>query len=142
MTINASAESDGGVKLIVTDTGCGFDAEEKEKLENPFFRAQPEKYYGIGLGLTMVRNMSDKMGLTITTHGEKEKGARFEVFVPTEMKMQNLSVMGEGSRGRRSILILYIWLMLESMFAPLSSKLECSTYQLDTQLRATLEDIL
>ncbi|KAF4662434.1 hypothetical protein FOZ61_002460 [Perkinsus olseni] len=96
VTLSAEAEGDGGVRFIVVDTGCGFTSDEKEKLNHPFYRAQPETYYGIGLGLNMVQNMCDKMGLTLAWHGKKDTGATFEVVIPAEMKQQNLSVMGEG----------------------------------------------
>ncbi|KAF4758472.1 hypothetical protein FOZ63_013574, partial [Perkinsus olseni] len=96
VTLSAEAEGDGGVRFTVVDTGCGFTSDEKEKLNLPFFRAQPETYYGIGLGLNMVQNMCDKMGLTLAWHGKKDTGATFEVVIPAEMKQQNLSVMGEG----------------------------------------------
>jgi signal transduction histidine kinase len=67
-----------GVEIV--DTGCGFDSTTKlSEIFKAFHRLEPETYYGIGLGLNMVRDIEKKIGATIVFESEKGKGSRVRI---------------------------------------------------------------
>ena len=79
-TIRMSAEPcDHQVKISVTDTGAGIDAETAEQILEPLFTT---KARGMGLGLPISRAIVEKHKgkLQITT--EVGKGSTFSVFLP------------------------------------------------------------
>jgi signal transduction histidine kinase/ActR/RegA family two-component response regulator len=68
------------VWLKVSDTGCGMDAETKEKIFDPFFTT---KFTGRGLGMSAVRGivLRHKGHIQITT--EPGSGTTFTVLMPS-----------------------------------------------------------
>lgn len=68
----------GGLEIL--DTGCGFNRDEKlAEIFKPFHRLEPETYYGIGLGLNMVKDIEKKIGVKIGFQSEKGKGTSVAV---------------------------------------------------------------
>ncbi|MGH8821477.1 MAG: sensor histidine kinase, partial [Rhodoferax sp.] len=64
--INLSAESDEhGVILQVVDTGPGIAPEERERVFDAFYRVLGQDEAGSGLGLSIVRNIADRLGAKI-----------------------------------------------------------------------------
>ena len=61
------------LEILIQDTGCGVDLEESEELFKPFMRKveiPPEKmalgYGGTGIGLTIVRMISNRIGCKVS----------------------------------------------------------------------------
>ncbi len=69
------------VSLIVGDTGCGMDAETKEKIFLPFFTTK-EVGDGTGLGLPVVLGIVTAHGGCIEVESAPGKGSRFTVRFP------------------------------------------------------------
>ncbi|MCG2584752.1 hybrid sensor histidine kinase/response regulator [Massilia sp. TS11] len=68
----------------VVDTGIGISAEQKEKLFTPFVQADrsvARRFGGTGLGLYLVRRLSQAMGGGVELASEPGKGSVFEVAV-------------------------------------------------------------
>lgn len=63
--------------FCVTDTGCGMTGDEISRAFDPFYKAdkaRTRKNGGAGLGLTIVKRISDLHGGKITIKSEKGKG--------------------------------------------------------------------
>ena len=68
------------VLLSITDTGCGFDEETKEKIFNPFFTTKGK--LGTGLGLSMVYSFVQSSNGIINIHSVEGEGAQFTFYFP------------------------------------------------------------
>jgi signal transduction histidine kinase len=69
--------------FAVTDEGLGIDAEDIERLFEPFYRAKnTRKIPGTGLGLSIVKSAVERHGGTITCTSALNKGTTFEVTIP------------------------------------------------------------
>jgi two-component system nitrogen regulation sensor histidine kinase NtrY len=73
-----SGESDC-VEIVVSDTGCGITAEQKEKLFLPYFST---KGRGTGLGLAIVSHILGEHNASIRVEDNKPCGATFTVEIP------------------------------------------------------------
>lgn len=74
----------GHARLAVSDTGIGIKAEEKERIFERFFRADPSRHADsphAGLGLSIVKSYVDLMGGTIGVDSN-ERGSTFIVELP------------------------------------------------------------
>ncbi|MBI4304405.1 MAG: PAS domain S-box protein, partial [Chloroflexi bacterium] len=71
--------ADGLAEVCFADSGPGISAENLERVFEPLFTT---KARGIGLGLTLTRNIIEKHQGTITAKSEVGKGATFVVCLP------------------------------------------------------------
>ncbi|MBI3985933.1 MAG: PAS domain S-box protein [Lentisphaerae bacterium] len=71
------------VKLSVRDTGCGMSAETQAHIFEPFFTTR-EGADGIGLGLSVVKNIVAQLGGAIALTSAPGKGTLFEIYLPCE----------------------------------------------------------
>ena len=69
------------VRLTVKDTGAGMDAELSRHIFEPFFTTKEERR-GIGLGLTVVQSLVNRLAGTITVKSEPGRGSRFVIDLP------------------------------------------------------------
>lgn len=77
--------SDGNFILAVDDTGTGIDKEKQEQIFKPFERlGNAATQDGFGLGLAIVRSLTELMGGNIRVESVPEKGSRFTVTLPLE----------------------------------------------------------
>ena len=84
--IKVGAERQGSmVRLWVSDTGMGIPADEMTHVFEPFFqvhRGTTRKYSGIGLGLTISRDLARAMGGDVTLESEPGAGTTASVVLP------------------------------------------------------------
>jgi two-component system sensor histidine kinase KdpD len=85
--LEISATEDGGrVRLAVDDGGPGVSAAERDRLFEKFHRlpaAIEGSRRGLGLGLAIVRGMTEAMGGTVGAEQSSLGGLRIEVDLPT-----------------------------------------------------------
>jgi signal transduction histidine kinase len=73
------------VELTVNDTGIGIEAKELSKIFEGFYRIKTnnsEKIAGAGLGLTIVRQLVQRCGGSISVTSKPGKGSSFKVLLP------------------------------------------------------------
>ena len=85
--IDAEAAHDGKtwLRFVVSDTGIGIEAEELERLFEPFGQANSataRQYGGTGLGLPIARDLARGMGGDIEVTSQPGAGSRFTVRLP------------------------------------------------------------
>jgi PAS domain S-box-containing protein len=76
---------DGQIEIFVTDTGIGISAEDQAKLFQPFFQIDStlsRKHPGTGLGLAMVRHLSELHGGRVELQSVVGQGSTFRVQIP------------------------------------------------------------
>ena len=86
--VSARIVDDCELQLSVEDEGPGIPAAERERIFEPFFRRQtPEQseVSGYGLGLAICRSIVRAHGGRIQVTDRPGGGARFSVFLPTQV---------------------------------------------------------
>jgi signal transduction histidine kinase/ActR/RegA family two-component response regulator len=69
----------------VWDTGIGISSEDQQKLFKPFVQIDSElsrRYSGTGLGLALVKRMTEMHGGLVTVESTPNRGSRFSVILP------------------------------------------------------------
>jgi signal transduction histidine kinase len=88
--IKVAAECDNGtLKLIVSDTGTGINAEALQYIFDEFRQvdmSMPQRYPSTGLGLAIVKLFTNLLGGDVTVESEEGKGSTFTIVMPIELK--------------------------------------------------------
>lgn len=73
-----------GVELSVADRGPGVPEAQRERIFEPFYRLPdaPERDGGVGLGLSLVRQIAERHGGAVRCEGRDGGGLRFVVTFP------------------------------------------------------------
>ena len=91
-TIRLGAEGDGEkVRIWVRDTGIGIGEEEIQRVFEPFFQADASttrQYSGVGLGLSIARDLARRMGGEVTIASEAGKGTTASVALPAAKEVR------------------------------------------------------
>ena len=86
-TISASASivDDGSIEIAVKDTGVGISKQDLKRVMEPFQQAEQDlsrRYGGVGLGLSLARNLTKLHGGTISLESEPGVGTLVRVHLP------------------------------------------------------------
>ena len=102
ITLEVSGEKKSGseilMKFVVKDTGIGIRQESISRIYEPFERANIEDnrhILGAGLGLTLVKNITDIMSGRISVASEYGKGTAFTVEIPQRVAAGNSMTLRE-----------------------------------------------
>jgi signal transduction histidine kinase len=82
--IEVRLAANGGAVLDVSDRGPGIDADERERIFEPFYRARgaAESAGGVGLGLALVRKVAEQHGGRVQCLPRDGGGSVFRVTLP------------------------------------------------------------
>ena len=78
-------ENEGKVRVWIRDTGIGIRQEQIDRVFEPFFQAESgttRRYSGVGLGLTIARDLARRMAGEVTITSEVGKGTTAYVILP------------------------------------------------------------
>ena len=82
VTLTAAPSTDGGLAIAIKDTGIGFDMGKLEEIFKPLHRLLPDKYYGLGFGLCLVKDIMDRIPRSsIEIDSLPEKGTRVNLVI-------------------------------------------------------------
>jgi len=77
-------EAAGQLWLAVADNGPGLRAEQLDRVFDKFFRGDPDRAGGLGLGLSIARGFAEAHGGRVAAGNQPGGGARFTIFLPLE----------------------------------------------------------
>jgi signal transduction histidine kinase len=75
--------SDGKVRIVIADNGCGIPRDKLSKIFDPFYTTKPVGK-GTGLGLHLVYSIISKHNGSIRAESEVGKGTTFYIEIPME----------------------------------------------------------
>lgn len=70
-----------GVKVSISDTGCGISKEHQTKIFERFYTTK-KNGQGTGLGLSIVKNIVSNLGGCVSVHSKKGSGSTFTIEIP------------------------------------------------------------
>jgi putative nucleotidyltransferase with HDIG domain len=76
-----ASRKDGGIEFSVSDSGIGMDQDQIPKIFDPLYTAWPVRT-GMGLGLSLAKDIVDSMGGKIEVASSPGKGSKFSVWIP------------------------------------------------------------
>ena len=85
VTVEANAEPDGGLAILVRDTGIGISDDDLSSVLTPFGQVESSlsrKHAGTGLGLPLVKNLVELHGGTFELQSTEGKGTTAIVRLP------------------------------------------------------------
>ncbi|MDC4206722.1 MAG: ATP-binding protein [Candidatus Manganitrophus sp.] len=74
-----------GIEMVIEDTGIGIPPEQLLKIFDPFYQADGDmtrEYGGVGLGLTIVKELVARLQGDIQVESHYGEGSTFTVFLP------------------------------------------------------------
>jgi len=77
-SVRVRIDADG---IVIADTGVGMPTERMQELYRPFVRGESRRP-GFGVGLTIVRRISDRFGWPVDFHSEPGRGTHVRVRFP------------------------------------------------------------
>ncbi|UZR95423.1 ATP-binding protein [Chondrinema litorale] len=82
LSVSIAAEQPDLLLFTVTDTGIGVPQDKIERIFNPYEQAASSLYGGSGLGLSIVKQLTDLMGGKIELFSEEGIGTTVNVSIP------------------------------------------------------------
>jgi len=65
--------------ISISDQGCGIPEDQKENIFDPYFTTKAK---GMGLGLSIVKNIIEGIGGQIDFHSREGEGSTFIMHIP------------------------------------------------------------
>ena len=87
VTVSAKLEREGGMTLVIADTGIGIAREDIARALTPFGQVESSlarRYEGTGLGLPLTQALVERHGGEMVLESEPGKGTRVYVRLPRE----------------------------------------------------------
>ncbi|MFO1276752.1 MAG: HAMP domain-containing sensor histidine kinase [Sphaerotilus natans] len=90
---------DGRIEISIRDRGPGVPAEFRERIFEPFYRlpGHAERAGGVGLGLSLVRQIAERHGGRVRCEGREGGGTCFVITLPSPMLGDDAPAPGRHS---------------------------------------------
>lgn len=91
--------------ISVEDTGIGLTPEEAKMVFSRFWRAdagRTRERGGLGIGLSVVKEIVERHGGWVQVEGEKDEGARFTIHIPLYSEEREKSQRAKDAKARKS----------------------------------------
>jgi len=88
---------DRQIELVVIDRGCGIPEDVLPHIFEPFFSTKGELKEGMGLGLSVTRNLIEAFDGTIRLETSKGEGTVFRVTLPRRLELDHFEEAVEGA---------------------------------------------
>ena len=85
------------VSLVVADTGIGISSDEQPHIFDRFYQVDNSRtraYEGTGIGLSLVKELVDLMGGTITVDSQPNRGTTFSLTIPVQLASSGAALDG------------------------------------------------
>ncbi len=108
VVVRVFPEAAGQVRFEVSDTGIGIDEERKARLWEAFTQADSSTtrlYGGTGLGLTISRQLVERMGGRISVESELGRGSTFAFSLPLAISESSVG-SNKAALAGRSVLVV------------------------------------
>jgi CheY-like chemotaxis protein/anti-sigma regulatory factor (Ser/Thr protein kinase) len=102
---------DGRIRIDVMDSGIGIPSDQTGLIFDEFHQVgnpERDRTRGLGLGLAIVRRLSDLLGHPVVVSTEPDKGSCFSILVPKArqpLPVEAASPVAKPGRGRFAVLI-------------------------------------
>ncbi len=86
-TVAVERDKDGGVRLTVSDTGCGIPQAHQSRVFERFYRvdkSHSKETGGTGLGLSIVKHAAARHGARLTLESQENEGTTVTVRFPAQ----------------------------------------------------------
>ena len=95
--VNVDGSEEGWVQIAVRDRGIGVPANQRERIFERFYQAQPELHRGgMGIGLFVSREIVEMHGGSITVEQPEDGGSRFVIRLPVCVDGNGQSTIARG----------------------------------------------
>jgi len=94
--LEISKESDSTLKVGVRDNGCGIQEDELEHIFNRFYSSN--KYSGIGIGLSLVKNYAELHHGTLHIKTAPNKGSHFYIIFDLNVQYDQSEMNNDQSK--------------------------------------------
>lgn len=91
--IEARADANHGVEILVTDTGIGIPEDQLDRIFERFYQVDQSlvrRFGGTGLGLALCKSIVEVHGGTISVESSIGEGSKFTVWLPTKVPQRAL----------------------------------------------------
>jgi two-component system, sensor histidine kinase len=112
VSLRLTPAMEGGVEIVVTDSGIGMTPEQQARLFQPFTQAEvstTRRFGGTGLGLSICHELTEMMGGCIHVETAPGEGSTFRVVLPLPAAKPpsdvELASRPESLAGRRILVV-------------------------------------
>lgn len=104
VTVSLRRGAGGTIEIAVADNGIGIAAQDMPRLFQPFVQldaSHARRYGGIGIGLALVRRLSEACGGSVSAESEPGKGSVFTLRLPVGAAGSETAAAGNQSAAVR-----------------------------------------